>query len=48
MQHIHKSTLEIYRDCLKMIPYMVKEEKKIIAVRKLVSDQFKKNIFEHD
>ena len=38
MQHIHKNTLEIYRDCLKMVPMMVKEKKKVFAVRKLVND----------
>jgi hypothetical protein len=37
MLHIHKSSLEIYRDCLKMIPMMVKDKPKVSAVRKLVS-----------
>lgn len=40
---VNKTTLEIYRDCLKIIPTMVKDKNKIIAVRKIVKLEFKKN-----
>ena len=39
----NKSTLEIFRDCLKVIPRMVQEEKKIISVRELLKKEFLKN-----
>ena len=45
---INKSTLEIYRDCLKIIPSMVKEQNKVKAVRQLVRNEFRKNMFEHE
>ncbi len=38
-----KSTLNIFRDCLKLIPTMVKEEHKIMAVKQVVISEFKKN-----
>lgn len=38
-----KSTLEIFRDCLKLIPRMVDERNKIQAVRKLLKNEFLKN-----
>ena len=44
----NKSTLEIFRDCLRLIPKMVQEPNKVIAVRSLVKREFNKNRFEKD
>jgi len=38
-----KTTKNILRDCLKLVPNMVKEEQKVLAVRKLVIQEFRKN-----
>lgn len=39
----NKSTLEIFRDCLRLVPKMVQEPKKVVAVRRLVKLEFSKN-----
>lgn len=39
----NKRTLEIYRDCLRLIPKMVSEPKKVKAVRQLIKNEFYKN-----
>ena len=44
----NKSTREIFRVCLRLIPKMMSEPNKIIAVRKLVKHEFNKNKFEKD
>lgn len=43
-----KSTLEIFRDCLKLVPRMVIEPPKINAVRLLIKREFEKNRKESD
>ncbi len=43
-----KSTLEIFRDCLKLVPRMVTERPKINAVRILIKREFEKNKTEAD
>ena len=43
-----KSTLEIFRDCLRLIPKMVHEPNKVRVVRSLVKREFHKNRFEKD
>ena len=44
----NKSTLEIFRDCLRLIPKMVQEPNKVRAVRSLVKKEFHKNRLETD
>lgn len=44
----NKSTLEIFRDCLRLIPKMVHEPNKVRAVRALVKKEFHKNRLETD
>ena len=44
----NKSTLEIFRDCLRLIPKMVHEPNKVIAVRKLLKQEFFKHRNEKD
>ncbi len=44
----NKSTLEIFRDCLRLIPKMVHEPNKVLAVRKLVKNEFLRNSKEKD
>lgn len=39
----NKSTREIFRDCLRLIPKMVHEPNKVTAVRRLVKNEFYKN-----
>ncbi|KAL4505287.1 hypothetical protein ABPG72_016354 [Tetrahymena utriculariae] len=44
----NKSTKEIFRDCLKCIPSMVKDQHKIFAVRSVLRKEFEKNKEETD
>eukprot|EP01015_Nassula_variabilis_P008004 TRINITY_DN1625_c0_g1_i5.p3 TRINITY_DN1625_c0_g1~~TRINITY_DN1625_c0_g1_i5.p3 ORF type:complete len:115 (+),score=33.17 TRINITY_DN1625_c0_g1_i5:64-408(+) len=43
-----RTTKEIFRDCLKVVPFMLQEPNKIAVVRRMFIQEFRKNQHETD